>query len=67
MFNQINHPQIGSYLAPASPLRFVGRNNLPAAAAPQLGQHTEEILADILGLTSGEIGRMHDAGIVAGT
>jgi 2-methylfumaryl-CoA isomerase len=31
-----------------------------------LGQHTDEILADILGLGSSEIGRYHDEGIVAG-
>ena len=35
-------------------------------SAPRLGQHTDEILAGILGLSSGEIGRYHDAGIVAG-
>jgi 2-methylfumaryl-CoA isomerase len=34
--------------------------------APELGQHTEEILADVAKLPSGEIGRLFDAGIVAG-
>jgi len=33
--------------------------------APYLGEHTEEILADKLGLSSGEIGRLVDSGIAA--
>jgi 2-methylfumaryl-CoA isomerase len=38
---------------------------LPAAPAPRLGQHSEQILADVLGLASGQIGRLMDAGVVA--
>jgi 2-methylfumaryl-CoA isomerase len=34
-------------------------------AAPKIGQHTDEILAHLLGLSSGEIGKLHDEGIVA--
>jgi 2-methylfumaryl-CoA isomerase len=31
-----------------------------------LGQHTDEVLSQVLGLTAAEIGRLHDAGIAAG-
>ena len=34
--------------------------------APKLGEHTEQILAEVLGLGGAEIGRLHDAGVVAG-
>ncbi len=34
-------------------------------AAPYLGEHSEEVLAERLGLSSGEIGRLIDTGIVA--
>jgi 2-methylfumaryl-CoA isomerase len=34
--------------------------------APLLGEHTDEILATCLGLGDAEIGRLHDAGVVAG-
>jgi len=37
----------------------------PARPAARLGQHTEEVLAERLGLDGGEIARLHDAGIVA--
>jgi 2-methylfumaryl-CoA isomerase len=34
--------------------------------APLLGTHTDQVLAEVLRLDSGAIGRLHDAGIVAG-
>jgi 2-methylfumaryl-CoA isomerase len=36
------------------------------APAPQLGQHTEQVLAEDLGLSGGEIAALRDRGIVAG-
>jgi 2-methylfumaryl-CoA isomerase len=33
--------------------------------APRLGANTDEVLAELLGMSSGEIGRLHDAGLVA--
>lgn len=38
----------------------------PASPAPRNGQHSEQVLADMLGLSSGEIARLIDSGI-AGT
>lgn len=36
----------------------------PASPAPRNGQHSEAVLAEMLGLSSGEIARMIDSGIV---
>jgi 2-methylfumaryl-CoA isomerase len=66
MFSMLEQPGIGSYLAPASPLDFAKVPRLPAAPAPRLGEHTDEILQDLLGLPAHEVGALHDAGIVAG-
>jgi 2-methylfumaryl-CoA isomerase len=66
MFSTLEQPGIGSYLVPASPLSFSEAGRLPARRAPLLGEHTEEILADVLGLGEPEIGRLFDAGTVAG-
>jgi 2-methylfumaryl-CoA isomerase len=65
MFSEIEQPGIGTYLVPASPLDFASAGRLRAVRAPQLGEHTEEILADVLGLGGAEIGRLHDGGVVA--
>ncbi|MGH4012124.1 MAG: CoA transferase [Pseudonocardiaceae bacterium] len=66
MFAAVDQPGIGTYLMPGSPLDFSAMDRVPPAAAPQLGQHTDEILAGVLGLSSAEIGSLHDEGVVAG-
>ena len=66
MFEELEQPGIGTYLMPGSPLAFGAVERLPVRRAPLLGEHTEEVLADVLGLSGGEIGRLHDDGIVAG-
>jgi 2-methylfumaryl-CoA isomerase len=66
MFSTIEQPGIGEYLVPASPLELTAAGRLPPRHAPELGEHTEEILAGVLGLGEGEIGRLFDAGVVAG-
>lgn len=66
LFATVTHPGGSAYRTPASPIEFEGIARLPPLPAPALGQHTDEILADALGLPDHEIGRLHDAGIVAG-
>ena len=65
MVSRVDQPGIGSVLSAASPLDFSGLERLPARPAPKLGEHTDDILSE-LGLSAGEIGRLHDRGIVAG-
>ena len=66
MFSTLEQPGIGSYLVPSSPLEFTASGRLEARPAPRLGEHTEAILGDVLGLGEAEIGRLFDAGTVAG-
>ena len=66
MFASVTHPGSGAYLTPASPLDFSSVARLPPQPAPRLGQHTDEVLADVLGLDAAQIGRLHDKGVVAG-
>ena len=65
MFEQIEQTGIGSYLTPGSPIEFSAAPRRSPRRAPLLGEHTEEILADVLGLGAGEIARLHDDGVVA--
>ncbi|MSO41883.1 MAG: 2-methylfumaryl-CoA isomerase [Solirubrobacterales bacterium] len=66
MFEEVEQPGIGTYLMAGSPLDFSGIERVPVRPAPELGEHTEQILADLLGKSASEIGRLHDDGIVAG-
>ena len=67
MFENIYQPGIGSYLASGSPLNFSTHERLPVRPAPMLGQHTNEILAEVLGLPDHSIAKLHDDGIVSET
>ena len=46
MFSMVEHP-VGTYLTPASPLRFSVSGRLPARRSPHLGEHTEDVLAEL--------------------
>jgi 2-methylfumaryl-CoA isomerase len=66
MFELVEQPGIGTYLMPGSPLEFSALPRPPVRRAPLLGEHTDEILLTLLGLSEGEVGRLHDDGVVAG-
>jgi 2-methylfumaryl-CoA isomerase len=66
MFAMVDQPGIGTYLMPGSPLDFAAVARTPVRRAPRLGEHTEEILHDILGLSDTEVGQLYDDGVVAG-
>ena len=64
LFQRIDQPGIGPVLTPGSPLDFAASPRGEVASGPRLGQHTDEILAEVLGLSDDAIGALHDRGIV---
>ena len=66
LFAPVAHPGVGTVLDARSPLRFGGLALDDPAPAPRLGQHTDEILGECLGLSGTEIGRLHNSCVVAG-
>ena len=66
MFATVSQEGIGEYLTPSSPLNFQGIGRQAPLPAPRLGEHTTEILADILQLSDTEIGRLYDNRIIEG-
>lgn len=64
LFAEIDQPEVGRLLVPGSPLGFAALG--PRAdhrPAPVLGQDTDAVLGDLLGLSAAEIGRLRDGGI----
>jgi 2-methylfumaryl-CoA isomerase len=62
----VDHPSGHRYPTPGAAARAHGEVRPGPAPAPRLGQHTDEVLSERLGLSSAEIGRLHDQGLVAG-
>lgn len=60
LFATVDEPDIGPVLQPGTALGF----ERSFAPAPRLGEHTEEILTDELGLGLAEIGALVDQGVV---
>jgi formyl-CoA transferase/CoA:oxalate CoA-transferase len=58
------HPVAGSIQMTGPPVRMSDTPGTVRAPAPLLGEHTEEILRDRLGMTSDEIEHLKQAGIV---
>lgn len=65
MFQQVDQPGVGTILSADTPLRFALAQERDVPIAPVLGEHTDEVLAEVLGMSSGDIGGLHDRGLVA--
>jgi crotonobetainyl-CoA:carnitine CoA-transferase CaiB-like acyl-CoA transferase len=58
------HPSIGSVPSVANPIKYSATPISYNSAPPMLGADTDEILREMLGVTSEEIARLRKAGIV---
>lgn len=66
VWERIETTGIGTHLAAGTPVRAAREERNASTPAPLLGQHTDEVLHEVLALDSPAIGKLHDAGIVAG-
>ena len=64
MWDEVEHPGVGRHLMPGTPLDFSAIPRAAVRRARQLGEHTEAVLADLLGSTTAEIGRPERDGVV---
>lgn len=65
LFSMLQHPSGLRYPAPGAAASFRGEQRLNPVAAPRLGEHTDQVLAEVLSLSSARIGELHDAQIIA--
>ncbi len=66
MFRTIAQPGVGPCLAAGTPLDFSAFERIAPRPAPQLGEHTEQVLAELLAIGAAEYGRLHDRRVVGG-
>ena len=62
----VEQPEIGVYPSAGLPLRFENLENIPIKAAPVLGENTDEVLLEVLGMPEHIVADLHDRGIIGG-
>jgi 2-methylfumaryl-CoA isomerase len=67
VLSEIDHPSGRRYLTPGAAATLPSASRAAPTAAPRLGRDTDAVLSEVLGLSSGEIARLHDQSLVAGS
>ena len=60
---EVDHPERGPYLSVGCPVKL-SDNDVVVERSPLLGEHSEEILSDVLGYSAEEIASLREAGAV---
>ena len=63
---QVSPGYASPWPAPGIPLNFGTLPRRPAGPAPLLGEHTEQVLSELLGVDAAQYGRLADKGVVRG-
>ena len=61
---EVPHPLAGTASLVASPIRLSGMPVAPGTAPPTLGQHTHEVLAEVLGLDEATRASLREVGVI---
>lgn len=64
MLIEVPHPTIGPLKMAGSPLKLSGIGTKPRRPPPLLGEHTDEVLAEVLKMTPAEIQKSRQAGVI---
>ncbi len=62
-FVEVEHPVIGRHPVETHAIRFSAMEPRIHAPAPRLGEHTEQVLRELLGMSAEEFGRLLEAGV----
>lgn len=60
----VNHPKIGKVRVDGQPVHFSKTDWQISAAAPCLGEHTEQVLTNLLGLSADDVQQLRQEGVV---
>jgi formyl-CoA transferase len=64
-FPEVTHPGVGKVRVTATPFHIDGTPVTPAGPAPYLiGQHTREVLTQVLGYSDQRVSELAQAGVV---
>ena len=64
MIATVRHPEAGEFKVVNSPFKFSRTPCKVEHVSPELGEHTEDVLKELLGMTPKEIGKLKDSGAI---
>lgn len=62
---KVQHRGVGEYFLPRSSLRFGAFEPSPIQSPPHLGEHTEQVLREVVGLSDTELRELRESGTIA--
>lgn len=62
----VHHPDLGASPVPAVAWHFQRAETRPGTPAPRFGQHTDEVLCGLLGMSEAEVAQLRAAGVTVG-
>ena len=64
LFAMVEQPGVGSWPVTGSPVAFGGVPPVPPRRAPALGEHTDAVLGEVLGVTEHELAQLRAQGVI---
>lgn len=65
MVTEVEHPSCGPMKLVSPPVKFSESKPSIRSAPPTLGQHTDDVLSGLLGMSSGEIEALKKDGVIS--
>jgi crotonobetainyl-CoA:carnitine CoA-transferase CaiB-like acyl-CoA transferase len=64
MIVEYDHPDVGKVRLPGNPIKMSGMTARLSTPAPRLGEHTDEVLSQLLSLSADEIASLRQQGAI---
>ncbi|HEY32833.1 MAG TPA: CoA transferase [Dehalococcoidia bacterium] len=64
MIIDVNYPEAGTFRVVNTPFKFSRTPSVAERSSPDLGEHTQDVLKELLGMTPEDINTLRDAGII---
>ncbi len=64
MLVEVSHPRVGRFPLPNTPVKLSRTPGGVWGPSPDVGQHTDDVLRELLDLTEAEIGQLREAGAI---